>query len=82
MTDDSNRAWALLHDATPRGWFVGRPAFEERRARGVSMYAFDTTERPKDGHRSREWTVTAPTEVRVVREMARCLPGDQRRSGS
>jgi hypothetical protein len=25
------------------------------------------------GHRSREWTAVAPTELEVVREMARCL---------
>ena len=38
-----------------------------------SMYAFDPTEKPKVGHRSREWTAIGPTEARVVREMARCL---------
>jgi len=37
------------------------------------MYAFDPSERPKVGLRSREWTTVAPTEVGVVREMARCL---------
>ncbi len=30
-------------------------------------------EKAKAGHRSREWTAVAPTEVEVVREMARCL---------
>ncbi len=37
------------------------------------MYAFDTTERPKVGLRSREWTAVARSEEGVVREMARCL---------
>ena len=37
------------------------------------MYAFDTRERAKAGHRSREWTAVAATELEVVREMARCL---------
>ena len=37
------------------------------------MYAFDTRERPKAGHRSREWTAVAASELEVVREMARCL---------
>ena len=34
------------------------------------MYAFDTRERPKAGHRSREWTAVAQSELEVVREMA------------
>ncbi len=38
-----------------------------------TMYAFDTRERPKAGHRSREWTAVAGSELEVVREMARCL---------
>jgi hypothetical protein len=62
-----------LHSATPPGWFVGRPAYEPRRPVPWSMYAFDTTERPKVGKRSRDWTAVAPTEERVIREMARCL---------
>ena len=37
------------------------------------MYAFDTRERPKAGHRSREWTAVAQSELECVREMARCL---------
>jgi hypothetical protein len=36
-----------------------------------SIYAFDPTERPKVGHRSREWTATAMIEAAVVRDMAR-----------
>jgi hypothetical protein len=37
------------------------------------MYAYDPTERPKVGVRSREWTTVGNSEVDVVREMARCL---------
>ena len=37
------------------------------------MYALDTRDRPKAGHRSREWTGVAQPELQVVREMARCL---------
>ena len=37
------------------------------------MYAFDQTEKPKVGRRSREWTAVAQSEDGVVREMARCL---------
>jgi hypothetical protein len=67
-------AWAELHEANERlGWFVGRPAFEERKAVPWSMYAFDPTEKPKVGRRSREWTATGHTEAGVVGEMARCL---------
>ena len=66
-------AWLEVHAALPPGWFVGHPAFESRRAVPWSMYAFDTTEKPKIGHRSREWTAMAPTELDVLVEMARCL---------
>jgi hypothetical protein len=73
MTDeDVAAAWATLHAATPPGWFVGRPVYEERRDQW-SIYAFDASERPKVGSREREWVAVAPTEVRVLREMARCL---------
>ncbi len=73
MTDDELLdAWNELHEATPPRWFIGRPAYNERRDEW-SLYAFDTSERPKVGHRSREWTAVAPTQARVVRTMARCL---------
>jgi hypothetical protein len=73
MTDDElEAAWVDLHESTPPGWFVGRPLCNERRDEW-SMYAFDTTERLKVGHRSREWSSVAPTQARVVHEMARCL---------
>ena len=34
---------------------------------------FDPAERPKVGHRSREWTAVAPTLERVILEAARVL---------
>lgn len=48
-----------------------RQTYVERR--GWEQYAFDTRERHKHGHRSREWTAVADSELDVVREMARCL---------
>ena len=38
-----------------------------------SMCAFDPSEKPVVGKRSREWTAVGPTELRCVQEMARCL---------
>jgi hypothetical protein len=50
---DLEAAWDDLHDAKPDCWFVGQPTYVEgRKAR--AQYAFDTRERPKEGHRSRE----------------------------
>ena len=49
-----------------------RPSYHNERREWLS-YAFDPSERPKVGLRSREWTAVAPTEEGVVREMARCL---------
>lgn len=73
MTDDELLdAWREVHDATPSTWFVGRPTYNERRD-VWSLYAFDTTERLNIGRRSRGWTAIAPTQARVLREMARCL---------
>lgn len=73
MTDDEMiAAWDELHEATPPGWFVGRPSYDERRDEWA-LYAFDTAERPKVGRREREWTAVAPTQARVVREMTRCM---------
>ena len=51
---------------------MGRPGFEER-YNSWSMYAFDPSERPIVGKRSREWIAVGPTELRCVQEMARCL---------
>ncbi|MDQ3600247.1 MAG: hypothetical protein M3408_03130 [Actinomycetota bacterium] len=61
-----------LHDATPAGWHVGRPSLHNERRQWV-MYAFDPSERPVVGLRSREWTAVGSSELEVVREMARCL---------
>lgn len=65
-------AWAELHAAIPPGWTVGRTSHHPERREWL-LYAFDPSERPHLGTRSREWIATAPTEEGVVREMARCL---------
>jgi hypothetical protein len=71
-TDDLEAAWAAVHDATPGGWYVGRPSYHDERHEWA-MYAFDQRGRPKSGARSRERTAVGATEVEVLREMARCL---------
>ena len=38
-----------------------------------SMHAFDPTEMPADGKRSREWTAVGRSELHCLRVMARCL---------
>ena len=70
--EEISDAWTTLHASTPSGWFVGRPAYDERRDQW-SIYAFDTRERPRIGGRSREWVAVARNEAGVLREMARCL---------
>lgn len=70
--DDRERAWSALLEATPAGWYVGTPVYHVEREQWV-LYGYDTTERVKIGKRNREWTAVAPTEERVVSEMARCL---------
>jgi hypothetical protein len=69
---DLEAAWDELHDTVPRGWRVGRPSYDEGR-KVWEQYAYDPSDRPKVGHRSREWTVVAATEPEVIVEMARCL---------
>ncbi len=64
-------SWAAVHDALPVGWYVGRPIYHDERRECV-LYAYDPSERPKVGLRSREWTAIAPTEEGVLRETARC----------
>jgi hypothetical protein len=59
------------NDAKPDGWYVRPPSHIERRC--WEQYAFDTRERAKHGHRSREWTAVGTSELDVVREMARRL---------
>ena len=54
IDDTLEAAWTELHEANESlRWFVGQPAFEERKAVPWSMYGFDPLERPKVGHRSR-----------------------------
>ena len=38
-----------------------------------AMFAFDTSETPIEGKRSREWTAVGQTELHVVQTMAYCL---------
>ncbi len=69
---DLEAACDELHDALPDGWFVGHPDYDEGR-KVWEQYAFDAGERHRAGHRSREWTAVAQSELEVVRAMARCL---------
>jgi hypothetical protein len=69
---DLEAAWAAVHENTLVGWYVGRP-MEHPERNEWSQFAFDTTETPVVGKRSREWTAVGPTELRCVQEMARCL---------
>lgn len=64
--------WAAVHNATPDGWYVGRPYFDERHNRW-EQYAFDPRETPVVGKRLRKRTVVGQTELHCVQEMARCL---------
>ena len=64
-------AWNELHLATPPDWIVGLPS--QRDGGSWEMYAFDQTEKPKVGRRSREWTAIGQTEHECIRVMARCL---------
>ncbi len=68
-------AWDAIHAVLPAGWYVGRPS-EHPERRGWIMYAFDPTERPRVGLRSREWTAVSDRGRRRARDGA--LPaGDQ-----
>ena len=69
---DLEAAWDAVHENMPESWYVGRPGIEERYGQW-SMYAFDPSEKPVVGKRSREWTAVGPSELHCVREMARCL---------
>jgi len=69
---DLEAAWDEVHAALPKGWVVGRPSFHDERD-SWEQYAYDPSEQPKAGKRSREWIAIGPTEVACVREMARCL---------
>ena len=69
---DLEAAWSALHDATPKGWYVSRPSYYDKR-RQWHQFAFDPSERANVGLRSREWTAVAQSKEAGVREMARCL---------
>jgi hypothetical protein len=70
MTDpELAAAWDALHQNTPPGWRVGRPAYEPRH-QSWSQYAWDATEKVEIGGRGREWTAVGQTELTCVREMA------------
>jgi hypothetical protein len=73
---DLEAAWAELDAANATlGWVVRRPSLhdEVRGAEHFELWAYDPTEKPRVGRRSREWTARAGTEVDCVREMARAL---------
>jgi len=72
VTTELHDAWNELHEATPTGWHVERPRYH-RESREWVQYAFDPSERPVVGLRSRERTARAESEVDVVTEMTRCL---------
>ena len=69
---DLEAAWDAVHGNTPEGWYVGQP-MEHPERNEWSQFAFDPSETPTVGKRSREWTAVGPTELRCLREMARCL---------
>ncbi len=56
VSADLEEAWIAVHDATPAGWYVGRPSYSDERREWV-QYAFDPSERPSVALRSREWTL-------------------------
>jgi hypothetical protein len=65
-------AWDAVHDATPEGWYVGRP-MEHPERNEWSMFAFDRSETPVVGKRANEWTAVGYTELHCVQTMAYCL---------
>lgn len=71
MTDTLVDAWAELDVAVPPNWLVGPATYDERRDEW-RLYAWERFPRR---HRTgiTEWQAIAPTQERVVREMARCL---------
>ena len=69
---DLEAAWAAVHENTPEGWYVGQPMEHPERAEW-SQYAFDPSETPVVGKRSREWTAVGQTRLHCVQTMAYCL---------
>lgn len=82
MSTDLDDVRSDLHDATPPGWFVGRPSYDE--GRGVwEQYAFDPAEKAKVGVRS--WTACSRGSARPSSRRFRfdlllicCLRGKER----
>ena len=72
MSSDREEAWTALIEATPPGWYVGRPSYHEARRQWM-LYAFDPSEKAIVGVRKREWEAVADSELGVVQEMTRCL---------
>jgi hypothetical protein len=71
---DLEAAWAAVHENKPAGWYVGQPMAHPERSEW-SQYAFDPSETPVVGKRSREWTAVGRIELECVEVMARCLGG-------
>ena len=69
--NDLEAAWAAVHESTPMGWYVGQP-MEHPELNEWSQFAFDPSETPIVGKRSREWTVIGRTELECVQGMSRC----------
>lgn len=66
--------WAAVDAATPAGWIVGRPYRHDEMAGGQwEQFAYDPSDRPRVGRRTREWIAIANSELSCVLEMARCL---------
>ena len=71
LTDDElEAAWAAVHDATPAGWYVGRPSYHDERHEWV-IYGFDQRERAVNAPGAASGRRSVPPECLL--EMARCL---------
>jgi hypothetical protein len=58
-------AWAEVHDATPPGWYVGRPGYSDA-LKAWEQYAYVPAEsRRGGGHHAHEWTALGQTEVEL-----------------
>lgn len=68
-------AWCDLDDAMPPDWTVGEPRFDADRnawqLQAVDGARLDPPERVAPGSRPHRLTASAPSEVEVIREMAR-----------
>ena len=61
---DLEAAWSAVHENTPDGWYVGQP-MEHPERNEWSQFAFDPSETPVVGKRSREWTACGPDRAGV-----------------